>query len=203
MDSKFNAPPPGSAAWWKQRYHQREIPWDSGIVPPEVYELVDQGLLQGPGFALDLGCGTGTNTTFLAQLGFTAVGIDLALLALTLARRKALADDLPALFCLGDVANLGFLSLQAHFALDVGCLHSLPPERRSRYASSLAERLLPGALYLMYGFDARIAGDGRPMGFEAGEVAARFAPGFSVRWIRPSFQDEHPVAWYLLERLAS
>lgn len=200
MDTTFDFPPPGSPAWWDQRYRQGEIPWDSGIVPPEVHELVDQGLLQGPGIALDLGCGTGTNTMFLAQLGFTAIGVDLALLALTQGHRRALGAGLPALFCLGDVSDLGFLSLQAHFALDVGCLHSLPAERRASYAGSLADRLLPSALYLMYGFDATSTGEGRPIGFEAGEVAARFAPNFRLRWHRPSFQDEHPVAWYLLER---
>lgn len=193
-------PARGSPAWWNRRYHSREIPWDSGIVPPELHELVDTGLLAPPGVALDLGCGTGTNTLFLSRLGFTAIGIDVALLALTLAKQKALTASQHAYFCLGDVSDLGFLEVGAGFALDVGCLHSLPMEKRTSYARSLARRLQPDSLYLMYGFDAFQTDDGM-MGFQQGEVAARFAPDFHVVWRRPSFQEERPVAWYLLKRL--
>ena len=84
--------------------------------------------------ALDLGCGTGTNVAFLAQLGFAAIGVDFALLALVTARQKPLLTGLDASFCLGDFADLSFLHVQANFALDMGCLHSLPPENRTHYA---------------------------------------------------------------------
>lgn len=191
----------GSPAWWNHRYRSANTPWDTGIVPPEVHELADTGLLQPPGVALDLGCGTGTNSAFLARLGFTVYGVDLALTALVRARAKARAADLPACFCAGDVADLDFLPVQAAFALDIGCLHSLSPDNRARYAASLARRLASGGLYLMYGFDGNTELDTGPAGFAAGEIAARFAPHFELLWRRPSLQGERPVAWYLLRRL--
>lgn len=189
-----------SPFWWNQRYLAQDTPWDTGIVPPELHELVETGLLRPPGVALDVGCGTGTNTIFLARLGFTAIGVDFAWSAVVQGRHKALAAGLPAMFCVGDAANLGFLATQASFALDMGCLHSLSSEARARYVESLAERVVPGGLYLMYGFDLDPYAQGGPAGFADGEIEARFSPHFRMRWRRPSKQGERAVAWYLLER---
>ncbi len=123
-----------SPAFWEERYRQAATPWDTGIVPPELHELLDSGQLRPPGVTLDLGCGTGTNVNFLSALGFTAIGVDLAWRAVAEARRKALAAGLPARFFVGDVANLPLGDVRVSFALDMGCLHSLPGEDRQRYS---------------------------------------------------------------------
>lgn len=193
-------PPYASPAWWNQHYARGHAPWDTGIVPPELHELVQSGQLRPPGVTLDLGCGTGTNVLYLAQRGFTAYGVDVAWLALERAQAKAAAAGVTAHFCQGDVADLGFLPVQAVFALDMGCLHSLLPVDRARYAQSLAQRIVPGGLYLLYGFDADPAAQSGSPGFAPGEVAERFAPWFRLHWRRPSLQGDRPVAWYLLER---
>jgi SAM-dependent methyltransferase len=197
------SPHPNSSAWWNQHYAQGATPWDSGIVPPELHVLLDSGQLQPPGITLDLGCGTGTNVIYLAQRGFTAYGVDLASLALARARAKALAVSAPANFCQGDVADLGFLAVQAIFALDMGCLHALSAADRARYAASLARCMRPDGLYMLYGFDANPAAEGAASGFAPGEVAARFASWFDLQWRRPSRQGDRPVAWYLLRRSSS
>ena len=194
------SPERGSPSWWNERYRQRETPWDTGIVPPELHELVDSGQLRPPGIALDLGCGTGTNVLYLAGLGFTAIGVDLAWLALAQARRKAWQAGLPALFCIGDVVDLRFHAVQAAFVLDMGCLHNVPKESRDRYVESLAQRTVAGALTMLYGFDVDRTAQGGPAGFAPGEIAGRIAPYFRLHWHRPSQQDTRPVAWYLLER---
>lgn len=187
-------------AYWEERYRHRETPWDTGIVPPELHELVHTGQLRPPGVTLDLGCGTGTNVNFLAGLGFTAIGVDLAWRAVAEAQRKALAAGLPARFFAGNVAELPLAHLQACFALDMGCLHSLSGENRQRYTRSLAHLVGPGGLYMLYGFDRDPAAGEEARGFAPGEIAARFAPQFELRWRRPSLQGDRPVAWYLLQR---
>jgi SAM-dependent methyltransferase len=201
MNVADSGPPSRSPGWWNQRYAEGSTPWDTELVPPELHEVVESGLLRPPGVALDLGCGTGTNTLFMAGLGFVAYGIDVAWLALVQARGKAERAGATAYFCQGDVADLDFLPVPAVFALDMGCLHSLAPADRERYAGSLGRRVQPGGHYLLYGFDEGPAAEGGAMGFAAGEIAGRFAPWFSLVWRRPSWQGDRPVAWYLLQRV--
>lgn len=189
-----------SPAFWEERYRQAATPWDTGITPPELHELIDSGQLRPPGVTLDLGCGTGTNVNFLSALGFTAIGVDLAWRAVAEARRKALAAGLPARFLVGDVANLPLGDVQVNFTLDMGCLHSLSGEDRARYVRSLARLVVSGGLTMIYGFDQDPAGESGARGFAPGEIAERFAAHFEMVWLRPSLQGERPVAWYLLQR---
>lgn len=196
----MNPHEPSARQRWEERYRQEQRPWDTGIVPPELHELVDTGQLRPPGVTLDLGCGTGINVNFLSRLGFTAIGVDWAWQAVDEARRKALAVDLPPRFFVGDVAKLPLAWVQIRFALDMGCLHSLPAAERGRYARSLADLVAPGGLIMLYGFDQQSDAGPDARGFAPGEIAARFAPHFQMCWQRPSWQGDRPVAWYLLQR---
>jgi 2-polyprenyl-3-methyl-5-hydroxy-6-metoxy-1,4-benzoquinol methylase len=52
---------------------------------------LDDRLVQGPGRALDVGCGTGDNAIELAVRGFEVTAIDIADRPLSMAREKAAA----------------------------------------------------------------------------------------------------------------
>ena len=56
-----------------QRYDAQDVPWDTGITPPEIVRVVQE---LAPGSALNLGCGTGTNVRYLLEHGWQADGID-------------------------------------------------------------------------------------------------------------------------------
>lgn len=189
----------GSAAWWDARYRDGEIPWDTGIVPPEVAALLAADIVT-PGWALDLGCGSGVSSRALARHGFRVVGLDLAQSALRRGCQAARAADLPAYFCLADVSDLTFLRVRASLALDIGCFHALPPERRAAYITSLAEHLLPGAFYLLYAFephDDPVSSELRGVG---PTTIAGFAPHFILCWAQHGWDQARPSAWYLLQR---
>lgn len=190
--------PHDPADWWDARYLSGDIPWDTGIVPPEVVALVASGLL-APGWVLDLGCGSGLSSRYLAQHGFRVAGVDLAQVALVRGARAAQEAALPAFFCRGDVTDLGFLRVRATFALDVGCFHAVPVDRRPAYVVSLAERLIPGAFYLLYAFEPFLAADGAPRGLGPADIA-RFAPRFTLRWSQHGRDGDRPAAWYLFRR---
>src|SRR5437868_10639165 len=73
-------------------------PWDSGIPPPELIEVIEGARHLPTGRALDLGCGTGTTTIYMATNGWQAIGVDFVPAAIRAARAKAVATRLAVAF---------------------------------------------------------------------------------------------------------
>lgn len=73
---------------WNDRYRDGDLPWDTGRPSSELQRAVSRNAIQ-PCRALELGCGTGTNSVWLAQQGFEVTGVDLASLAVERAENRA------------------------------------------------------------------------------------------------------------------
>lgn len=184
------------------RYFLGRTPWDTHVTPPQVVELVEGGGLP-PGRALDLGCGTGTNIIYLAHHGWEAVGVDFSAVAIRRARRQARRAGVNCRFYRADVTDLSFLERPFDLALDIGCLHSVPPENRERYAAGLARLVRPGGLYMLYAFTPR-PDRFAPRGVASEEVRRLFTSAFATE--RQEGGDDPtgpPSAWYWLWRLGS
>jgi SAM-dependent methyltransferase len=117
-------------------------------------ELIEGEHPLAPGRALDLGCGGGRNTRYLARQGWDATGIDLLGGAIEKARSQGLGDTAKARFLQGDVTKLAELDLGDAFDLinDSGCYYGLPENRRDAYATGVTRVATPNALLLMAGF---------------------------------------------------
>ncbi len=113
-------------------WYFRRPPWDTGITPPELMAFVAS---RPSGRALDLGCGTGTNAITLAQYGWQVTGIDFAMKAIRLARRKAIKASVVIDFHVGDVTRLEGITGLFDLVLDIGCFHSLTPEGKASLAA--------------------------------------------------------------------
>lgn len=114
-----------------------------------------------PGRALDLGCGAGRNSLYLARHGWEVTGIDMIGLAIEKARSKAVGDTAKARFLQGDVTRLGDLDLGGGYTLinDSGCYYGLSSNQRDAFAAGVTQVAAPGALLLMAGC-TRIPGTG-------------------------------------------
>ena len=192
-------PERGSPAWWDLRYLSGDIPWDMGIVPPEIERLISLPSVQR-GWALDLGCGSGLSSRYLSRHGFRVVGVDLSLNALGRANRAARAEGATAHFIAGDVSDLTFLAIRCTLALDVGCFHAIPSAARPAYVSSLGKLLLPGAHYLLYAFELSPSAEHGSPGVGPRDIAG-FAPHFTLRWAQHGMDRERLASWYLLQRV--
>jgi SAM-dependent methyltransferase len=107
-----------------------------------------------PGRALDLGCGAGRNTRYLARHGWDAVGIDIVGAAIDKARAQAVGDSAKARFLQGDVTKLADLDIGDGYTLinDSGCYYGLAENQRDSYAAGVTSVAAPDALLLMAGF---------------------------------------------------
>lgn len=169
-------------------------PWDSGVPPPELIELVEGPNALQPGNAIDLGCGTGTNCRYLLDHGWQVTGVDYVARAINVAKRKA--PD--AKLMVGDVTRLAELGVRGPFELllDLGCFHSLPETRRDAYVNE-ASRVAPqGATLLMFAFGEK--GPGTPVATEA-EIRQGFRGDFEVVEVRAGMPFRKQT-WYRLVR---
>lgn len=132
-------------------------PWDTGVSPPELKDLIEGAGARPAGRALDLGCGTGTNAVYLARHGWDVTAVDFVPRAVAMARDKADAAGVPARLLVGDVTRLGELGVGDGytFVLDMGCLHSIPDGRRDAYVEGVTAATSPGADFLAWGFYVR------------------------------------------------
>jgi len=183
---------------YRWMYFTGRTPWDTGITPPEVVELIEGPSALAPGRALDLGCGTGTNVRYLAEHGWEATGVEAVPAAVERARGR-LGGAANARVVLGDVTELERLDLAGPFdlVLDIGCFHSIDRRRRPAYAAGVPSLTGPGARLFVFAFARR--GTFRSLGVTPGEMANRFAPWFEpVGRIRGT--SPPGAAWYLLGR---
>jgi SAM-dependent methyltransferase len=128
--------------------------WERTAPPSDLVELVEGSSPSAPGRALDLGCGTGTDSIYLAEHGWDVTGVDMVPKALEIARRRAAAAGVSPRFVAGDVTRLADLEVGGSYTLtlDFGCFHTLPEDRRESYVESVSAAAAAGATLLLYGF---------------------------------------------------
>ncbi len=184
-------------ALFSERYASGDIPWDSGITPPEIFDVLAEA---PPGRALDLGCGTGTVLRDLLLQGWRADGIDFVPRAVELAGAK-LAEFPPAayqLFC-ADVTRLGELTaLRSGYDLiiDIGCGHATDKARNDDYARGIIKRLKPGGVFMLYASQPR---PDSSVGWTSKQVERLFAPALELRWEQRgenATTGGSPASWY-------
>jgi len=124
--------------------------WDTGISPPELIDFIHS---HPTGKALDLGCGTGTNCITLAQYGWSVLGVDFVPKAINIARKKASLSNVTVDFRIQDIVQF-MTSSEDKFdlILDIGCFHSLTPNKRMAYLRNLSRLLKSFGTFLLYSF---------------------------------------------------
>ncbi|MCY3779450.1 MAG: methyltransferase domain-containing protein [Chloroflexi bacterium] len=185
---------------FSQRYADGDMPWDSGITPPEIFDILGE---LPPGRALDLGCGTGTVIRDLLHHGWQADGIDFVPRAIDLATTK-LADfppDSRRLVC-GDVTGLeDICGLRPPYDLiiDIGCGHSIDKALNLAYAGGVSSHLNPGGCFMLYASHPRPEST---VGWTPLQVAQLFNGELELHWEQRSYDAALglPSSWYRLRK---
>src|SRR5262249_35203031 len=96
---------------------------------------------------LDIGCGPGWTSLFLARAGYEVVGIDISERMIEIARERGAVENSPAEFVVGDMEELDLGRYDFDGALFFDCLHHCPG-----YAGALRRahaHLRPGGSVLL------------------------------------------------------
>lgn len=150
-----------------------EIPWNIETPPELLVELVDSGKVK-PCKVVDLGCGAGNYSVYLAERGFEVTGIDFSPTAIKLAKENAERKGVSCNFLVADVVDgLDEIDQTWDFVYEWGLLHLIFPEHREKYVKNVSRILNPKGKYLSLCFsekDTSFEGSGKYRDTEIGSV---------------------------------
>jgi SAM-dependent methyltransferase len=155
-------------------------PWDGHPLSATLRELVEGSDAVPAGSVLDVGCGTGDASIYLAKHGWHVTGVDFTPKALEKARTKARTAGAAVDFVHADVTHLSQAGITGPFELivDNGCLHGMSDHDRDLYVDQITAAAAPGARLAIVGFK-RGRGVG-PVGIDQAEIERRFASGWTL-----------------------
>ena len=144
--------------FWDQYYQKplSEIPWQN-TQADWFKDLVDSGKISGTS-ALDLGCGTGTKSIYLALAGdFKKVlGVDISKQAIKYAKNNAQDNKVEKIcaFMCHDLNNWSFLPKDETFVfiLDWAVIHCFTRDEVISYAENIASHCKTGGKVLVRSF---------------------------------------------------
>ena len=129
------------------------IPWDVHVAQPLVMELEALGGISGD--VLDIGCGLGENSIYLASQGHSVTGLDGSAMAIELARERAAKAGVVVTFDVADATNLTGYDGRFNTVIDSALYHCLDKDDdRRAYAAGLHRATQPGARWFLYCFSA-------------------------------------------------
>ena len=168
--------------------------WGDVRIPKELNDLVKAN---NPKTSLELGCGLGRFSTYMAEQGIKATGVDFSSVAVEKAKKRVANSEHKPTFLEGDVTNLEMLNEQFDVSFDIGCFHCLDEEGQRKYVSEVSRLLKPGASLLIWAMvsspsDIRITPD---------YIAKTFENRFQL--VNSRFSRRRIIAshWYWLVRI--
>ena len=147
--------------FYKKAKSPKDLPWHRDNPDGFIFEAVKARAK--PGRALDLGCGSGVFSVWLAKQGYDVTGLDFVRRAIEMSKERAAAASVQV-----NWVNADLLSWtppgQFDLIVDSGCLHSLIGGDVYRYREQLLRWLAPRGDYLLGHFGKRHWLDWRPIG---------------------------------------
>ncbi len=185
--------PPKSSLEFDTAYRQPVTPWGDTRIPKEIIALVAE---HTPRQALELGCGLGRFSRYVAQQGVMVTGVDFSPIAISRARARVANDVVKPDFIVGLVTHLDSLAGPFDIAFDVGCFHCLKEKAQRQYASELARLLAPGSVLMIWAINDS------PSGLQLSPpiVEAAFGGKLQLADVRKSRRRLAASHWYWLKK---
>jgi len=169
-------------------YRSMTTPLD--IEPPDEWIASLAANRKIRGNVLDAGCGPGGTSLYLAELGYSVLGVDLSVQAIQRAKQKAATSRNLAQFAQADACKL--FGFDRHFdtVVDVGCFHSLNANDRGLYAAALHRYCRPKSVVYLRAFSDRTSA----------HPSSLPIPALSETEIRTRFEDRGWIIKTMVER---
>ncbi len=162
----------GHDSAYQKRFERGEIGWDNAEGYAHFQTIVMETFathhVPTCGTLVELGCGAGNISLWLAEQGYTVAGMDIAPTAIRMAQQQAASRGIQADFIVGNVVNSdAFAANSFDIALDGHCLHCIIGDDRFGFLSNARRIVKPGG----YLFIATMCGE-----VKTPEMRAAFDP---------------------------
>ena len=190
---------------WNETYKIGDLPWDIGNPDEHLINLIESKTIS-PCRTLEVGCGTGTNSLWLARHGFSVLGVDMAQAAVDLANAKKKDKSLTCEFAVMDFLQNQSLPQSFEFVFDRGCFHVFDEDsERFTFAAQVSRVLKTNGIWVsLIGSTEGGPRDSGPPRRTAIEVIKAIEPHLEILELRSvSFQSNHPYsakAWLCMTR---
>jgi SAM-dependent methyltransferase len=136
------------AEWWDKFYSNREKPIPFFINAPDenLVSYLEKGIFKS-GKILDIGCGNGRNSMYLAKKGFQVDGIDFSQTSIEWASQEAQENSINVNFINKSIFDFEASDSSYDYIYDSGCLHHIKPHRRSQYINKVVGLLKDGGYF--------------------------------------------------------
>lgn len=143
-------------AWVERLYEEESAPWDTGEPCSEVVRRLASARVPASGRALDIGCGSGTQSVLLVEHGLDVVGVDLSPAAIRLAQQRFRSRSAKqhGRFICGDITELRDIGEPFDVILDRGCYHDARLNDLAGYQKALGHLTRRGTIMVVLAFNA-------------------------------------------------
>lgn len=178
-------------------YKKGFMPWAHSKPDFNLVEMVNQWPIK-PCRALEVGCGTGTDSIWLSKNGFDMTAFDVSPIAIEMAKKKAEKSKADCHFKVFDFLNNSLNNSYFDFVFDRGYFHSYNSATvRKKVAGKIAKQLNQGGywLSLIGSCDSAPRDTGPPMR-SAKEIISAVEPYFEIQILKKSIfgsENEKPA----------
>lgn len=188
---------------WEEMYRgfpAEKLPWESNKPSPWLVKFVHDGVMRGK--VLDVGCGAGTHSVWMAEQGLNVSGIDVSATAIMLARGLATGHEVNINFQIGDAVHSPYPNSSFDAIFDRGTYHH-QDRRKTEYVREMTRLLKPGGKYLLLAFSPKMHW---PKSVTLAEVERMFGRALVIDWtgeevhVQPDGREVRLGAYLLTKR---
>ena len=136
---------------WQSRWAQHEFSalWMNDAIPRELELAIETGWFEPGVEVVDIGCGEGLISEWLAQRGFKVLGVDFSAAAIEKARARQAESSANWQVQVLDMVQDQLPAGRFGALFDRGCYHVIPSAFTAAYVANVADCCRPGARFLL------------------------------------------------------